>query len=202
MKAEEIKKELEGLFKELETEGKLETADRLKTGDKPLIIGIDGMCASGKTTLCNEIAKTYDCNVFHMDDFFLRPEQRTPERLNEAGGNVDYERFKEEVLEPLLTGKPFSYQPFSCRTMELTQAVFVKPEKINIIEGAYCLHPYFGAPYDYTFFMDIEEGEQKKRILARNGEAMYERFISEWIPKENAYFAAFQINSTLRRPNL
>lgn len=188
MKAEEIKKELESLFHKLEA--------------APVLIAIDGMCASGKTTLCAEIAEKYDCNVFHMDDFFLRPEQRTPERLSEVGGNVDYERFRAEVLEPLMTGLSFSYRPFSCRTMELVDEVHITPKKINIIEGAYCLHPYFGEPYDYTFFMDIEEKEQKKRILERNGEEMYKRFISEWIPKENAYFAAFQINSTLRRPNL
>ena len=32
-----------------------------------------------------------------MDDFFLRPQQRTKERLAEAGGNIDRERFLQEV---------------------------------------------------------------------------------------------------------
>ena len=39
-----------------------------------VIVAIDGRCASGKTTLAREIAKRLDCNIFHMDDFFLRPE--------------------------------------------------------------------------------------------------------------------------------
>ena len=69
-----------------------------------VIVAIDGKCASGKTTLAAELAEIYDCNVFHMDDFFLRPEQRTQQRFAESGGNVDYERFREEVLFPLLSG--------------------------------------------------------------------------------------------------
>ena len=60
-----------------------------------VIVAIDGKCTSGKTTLAGRLAEIYDCNVFHMDDFFLRPEQRTAERFAEVGGNVDYERFQE-----------------------------------------------------------------------------------------------------------
>jgi uridine kinase len=38
-----------------------------------VIVAIDGKCTSGKTTLAAKLAEIYDCNVFHMDDFFLRP---------------------------------------------------------------------------------------------------------------------------------
>lgn len=48
-----------------------------------------------------------------MDDFFLRIEQRTPERMTEVGGNVDYERFLETVLFPVSAKKSVIYQPFS-----------------------------------------------------------------------------------------
>ena len=77
------------------------------------------------------------------------------------------------------------------------------PKKWNIIEGAYSLHPYFGDIYDYRFFMDIEEAAQKARVIKRNGKERYERFVSEWIPKEMAYFETFQINLTnsIRRQN-
>lgn len=177
MKKELVRKELDSIFHANEQKDFV-------------LIAIDGMCASGKTTLCKELSGTYDCNIFHTDDFFLRPEQRTKERLSEVGGNIDYERFKEELLLPLLAGQPFSYRPYSCRAMEFSGAVAVTPKKWNIIEGVYSFHPYFGEVYDYKFFMDIEVKEQKRRILERNGPEKYERFLSEWIPKENAYFAA------------
>jgi uridine kinase len=46
--------------------------DRLLQQDR-VIVAIDGKCTSGKTTLASRLAEIYDCNVFHMDDFFLRP---------------------------------------------------------------------------------------------------------------------------------
>ena len=42
-----------------------------------LVIAIDGGAASGKTTLAGELAKRFGGACVHMDDFFLRPEQRT-----------------------------------------------------------------------------------------------------------------------------
>ena len=55
--------------------------------DEPLIVAIDGRCGSGKTTLGEYLEQVFDCNLFRMDDFFLRMEQRTPQRLKETGGN-------------------------------------------------------------------------------------------------------------------
>ena len=49
-----------------------------------IVIAIDGRCASGKTTLANKLAQHFHANVFHMDDYFLRKEQRTKERLSEG----------------------------------------------------------------------------------------------------------------------
>ena len=78
---------------------------RLAQG-KRTVLAIDGPCGSGKTTLAALLARLYDCPVFHADDFFLRPEQRTPARFAEPGGNLDRERLLEEVLAPLRQGQP------------------------------------------------------------------------------------------------
>ena len=48
--------------------------------DKPLLVAIDGRCASGKSTLAKDLQKQLDCNVIHMDDFYLQPHQRTTKR--------------------------------------------------------------------------------------------------------------------------
>ena len=83
-------------------EGYYEVRERIRTllaGEKPRIIAaIDGRCGSGKTTLAAWLMDQFDGNLFHMDDFYLRSEQRTPERLAETGGNVDYERFRRRWL--------------------------------------------------------------------------------------------------------
>ena len=159
-----------------------------------VIVAIDGKCTSGKTTLASQLAEIYDCNVFHMDDFFLRPEQRTPERFAEVGGNVDYERFHEEVLLPLKSGKTFSYRPFDCSTFTLAAPVAVAPKKLNIIEGTYSHHPYFGNPYDLKILLTVDEEIQRQRILERPS-FLHKRFFEEWIPMENRYFDGFAIPS-------
>ena len=152
-----------------------------------VILAIEGKCTSGKTTLAAALAQQYDCNVFHMDDFFLRPHQRTPERFAEIGGNVDYERFLAEVLVPLQTGKPFAYCPFDCGSFTLGQPVEVQPKRLNIVEGTYCLHPYFGEAYDLKVLLTVSEEQQRQRILQRPA-FLHARFFEEWIPMENRYF--------------
>ena len=122
-----------------------------------------------------------------MDSFFLRPEQRTAERYQLPGGNVDYERFAEEVLQPLKTGKPFSYRPFDCSTLALAQPVAVEPKRLNIIEGTYSHHPYFGDPYDLKLVLTVTEEQQRQRILERPA-FLHRRFFEEWNPMENRYF--------------
>lgn len=166
--------------------------DALLEEKESLIIAIDGKCTSGKTTLAGKLAQIYDCNVFHMDDFFLRPEQRTPERFAEIGGNVDYERFLEEVLVPLRSGSPFSYHPFDCKTFTLSEAVSVFPKKLNIIEGSYSQHPYFCDPYDLKILLTVSPELQRQRILERPV-ALQKRFFEAWIPMENRYLESFRI---------
>lgn len=157
-----------------------------------IVIAIEGSCASGKTTLAKEIAEKYDCNIIHMDDFFLPFEKRTPERFSEIGGNIDYERFCEEVAENIRADSPFSYGNFDCSTGEISQMVTVKPKKITVIEGVYSMHPKFGNIYDLCIFLDITEEIKLDRLRKRSPEKL-ERFINDWIPKENQYFEAYKI---------
>lgn len=164
--------------------------------NRPILVAIDGMSASGKSTLGNLLKEKYQCNLFHMDDFFLRPEQRTKERLTEAGGNVDYERFKKEILDHLSDPEGLVYQRYNCSSKTLEEQKKVPYCKLNIIEGAYSQHPYFKDIYDLRFFLTISLEEQKKRIQERNGEKQLERFLKEWIPMENHYFETYQIRSS------
>ena len=168
--------------------------NELMAGKEQVIVAIDGNCTAGKTTLAGQLAEIYDCNIFHMDDFFLRPEQRTLARYGEIGGNVDCERFREEVLLPLKSGKAFSYRPFDCGTFELTDPVFVIPKKLNIIEGTYSLHPYFGEIYDLKVFLTVTPELQQQRILQRPP-FLHKRFFEEWIPMEQRYFYGFNIQA-------
>lgn len=166
----------------------------LGEGEDTILIAIDGKCASGKTTLGSYLKEIYDCNLFHMDDFFLQSHQRTDKRLAEIGGNVDYERFHEEVIIPIEHKETVNYRPFSCCVGQIQDGVMIPFKRLNIIEGSYSLHPYFRNAYALKVFLDIKEAEQIHNIRKRNGEDMLTRFIEEWIPKENIYFNTFHIS--------
>ncbi len=169
-----------------------ERIDGLLSRQSPVIVAIDGKCTSGKTTLAARLAERYDCNLFHMDDFFLRPEQRSDERFGEIGGNIDYERFHEEVLIPLRSGADFSYRPFDCGTFTLADPVRIVPKKLTVIEGSYSMHPYFSDPYDLKILLTIDPESQRRRVLERPA-FLHERFFETWIPMENQYLEHFQI---------
>lgn len=160
-----------------------------------VLVAIDGNSGAGKSTLGAALAGRFGGNLLHMDEFFLPPERKNPERLAEPGGNVDYERFKLEVLDPLLAGAPFAYRPYNCQTGALDASVAVVPRRVNIVEGSYSLHPTLARGYDLKVFCAIEPESQRRRILDRNGPDMLRRFEREWIPLENAYFDAFCIRS-------
>ena len=164
-------------------------------GKERIIVAIDGPCASGKTTLAAELSARLSCPVIHMDHFFLRPEQRTPERLAEPGGNLDRERFKAEVLAPLRAGTEVSYRPFVCSAMTLGEPISIPHASVTVIEGSYSCHPDLRESYDLRLFTTIGKTEQEQRLLLREGEAKLAVFKARWIPMEEAYFKAFDVKS-------
>lgn len=168
--------------------------DLLKTpGIK--IIAIDGNAAAGKTTLASQIVEKYQGNHFHMDDFFLPSEKKTALRLSEPGGNVDYERFLEEVLVKIGRDDDFSYRKYDCKVQAFSPPVPVRSERLNVVEGAYSMHPSLASYYDLKLFLSLDKAEQSRRILLRNGPVMHKRFIEEWIPLENRYFQELDVKA-------
>lgn len=151
------------------------------------VVAIDGQSASGKTSAAGLLSEIYGASVIHMDDFFLRPEQRTAERLAECGGNVDRERFTKEVALKLEARRDFSYRVFDCSVLDFSGSVQVKNSEVVIVEGAYCLRPEWRRLYDVKVMMKIGASDQRERIKLRNGEKLLERFEREWIPAENRY---------------
>ena len=161
------------------------------------IIAIDGRCAAGKTTLAAKLAKELGGDVIHMDDFFLPPVLRTPERRSEPGGNVHYERFLTEVIPNLATGKNFSYQRFDCSRMALGDWLPVQNNGFVFVEGAYSCHPVLGEYMDRKVFLNIDSKTQADRIRKRNGEDRLQDFLQLWIPLEEAYFQAFSVEENV-----
>ncbi len=179
----------------------MEALDRLlpvmeekMAGRERFLLAIDGRCGSGKTTLAAALAEVFSCRVIHMDEFFLRPHQRTAQRLSQPGGNVDYERFLREVLLPLSRGEDLSYRPYDCGTQSLLSPVPVEARGLTVIEGSYSCHPELRRYYDLRVFLTVEEEEQLARIQRRSPGKL-EAFRERWIPLEERYFSQCAVES-------
>ena len=154
-----------------------------------VVLAIEGSSAAGKTTLAQLLQRVYGCAVFHMDDFFLQPHQRTAERLSEIGGNLDRERFLEEVLKPLKAGKTVNFHRFDCTTQTMELPTEVLPHPLTVVEGVYSMHPELAPYYDFSVYLDIDSAYQRTRILKRNSPQYATFFFERWIPMENLYFS-------------
>lgn len=156
-------------------------------------VAIDGPCASGKSTLGKTLADIYRCPLVHMDDFFLRPEQRTEARLAEPGGNVDYVRFSQEVLAPLLRNVTARYRPWQCHSQNFGPEITVEPGPLTIVEGSYALRPDLRERYHLRIWVEAPWEVRRQRLLERGGPDCLARFEALWIPLEDRYFNAYQV---------
>lgn len=154
--------------------------------NRNILVAIDGMSASGKTTFAEELRTTLGCALFHMDDFFIPLCERTSD-----SGNIDFKRIKKEVL-PYLFGD-VHYRKFSCVSQSFSEA-FEPASSITIIEGAYSLHPSLALAVDISVFMEISEEEQLRRLKLREGENI-SAFTEKWLPMERAYFSEYDIKA-------
>lgn len=175
----------------------LETRIRDLLAQKPRVfIALDGMAASGKTTLAAALARRFPrAAIVHMDDFTIPFDDRFPGYFEKTLSNADIVRFDREVLTPLERGLCARYRPYVCHP----EPGFLSPVAIPaetclvIVEGAYCLHPDLFDHYDLRVLCTVPPNVQRERILCRNGSAQLERFLSQWIPMENRHIQAHDL---------
>ncbi len=164
----------------------MEQIRKLLDEKQRVCVAIDGRCGAGKSTLADRLAAKYGGAVIRMDHFYLPLSLRGKDRIN-----VHYERFEEEVVTGLKSGRPFSYRIFDCRSMDYGEEVLIGAVPLIIVEGAYSMLPRWEVLYDFKIFADVSKKEQKKRIISRNGEEGYRNFENKWIPMEEKYFTEY-----------
>lgn len=159
-----------------------------------LLIGIDGRCGSGKTTLSEQLADHFEHRTFHMDDYYLPMEQRREDWKEHPCANMDMERFLREVVEPSYEKQTVNYRPYSCRMGTYGNTEEIKWKPLTIVEGSYAHHPMLRPYYDIAIFLTCEKEVQENRLRIREGGRFH--FYQElWIPLEEQYFKEFQIEA-------
>jgi uridine kinase len=146
---------------------------------RPLFIGVDGRAGSGKSTLADAIAAAIpDAVVVHVDDFAgpLVPEW-------------DWPRFRREVLEPLLDGRPSRYQRWEWNRDEPADWHEISANSTVVVEGVSCTRSEVAAPWALQIWVDAPRDVRLARAVERDGEEMLPHWLDVWIPSEEAYIA-------------
>ena len=117
-----------------------------------VVIAIDGPNHALGASLAGQLRQKYGCNVFRTSDYSRIPDELTSEEAAQPGGRLDRERLRTEVIEPLKAGSDVSFRVYSVIAMSYIPAMPVSAKKLNVIEGAYSMHPELVPLYDLTVF--------------------------------------------------
>lgn len=140
-------------------------------------IGVDGKGATGKTSLAARIAAALPGSVIvHIDDF-ARPDLRGWER----------DRFVRQVLEPLLAGRSARYQRWDFDRNLGAEWRTVPVGVPVVVEGVSATDVRLGVPWDFTIWIEVPYELRLARARERDGPEMMERWLTDWMPSEDAY---------------
>jgi uridine kinase len=142
-------------------------------------VGIDGKGASGKTTLAEQVAAALPSAVVVHNDDFARP----------GLTGWDRDRFVRQVLEPLLAGRPGRYQRWDFGTDTGAEWHIVPAGVPVIVEGVSVTDVRLPVPWDFTIWIEVPTAVRRARVAARDGDALHDRWLTDWIPSEDAYAA-------------
>ncbi len=150
-------------------------------GKKFLILGIDGVGGSGKTTLAKIIQNELNnCVIVQMDDIYSPQLQAS-----------DIPRIKDQVFLPLISGNNAKFQIYDWKTEKLSQWQIIIPKGILIIEGVYALDRQIINYYDIKIWIDYppELGFERgvKRDINGDGVDNSEKWKKVWMPLEEKY---------------
>lgn len=152
------------------------------------VIAIEGKCCSLKSTITSLLENV---TVIRADDFFLNEDLKQVQ--TEIGDYIDYKLLENEVLNKLTPNTYLTYKVYNCEkgTYELKTSYI---HNIVIVEGVYSYNQYIKKYYNKLIYFHVDEKDQMDRLKSRcKSKALLNRFINEWIPKENDYYELFDI---------
>lgn len=165
-------------------------AERQTVAHAPLIFGVDGAGASGKSSIARQLALSApDIQVIALDDFY-RPSaarHRGPVSERPIAADYDLERLVREVLAPLAGGRSAAYQRYDWHAdgVGAERVAVVKP--IVVLEGVYATSAMLAPFLDVAVWVECPRELRLARGLARDGEGARPRWELDWMPGEDLY---------------
>jgi uridine kinase len=147
---------------------------------RPLVVGIDGPCASGKTTLAVALeanlrsAHGHHTLIVHVDDFH-RPRSKRHQDANRSraffDGYFDIDRLERRVLRPLrekgVLDAELTVLDFSSDEYTRTLRFQAHARSIVIVEGVFLLRPEIRRWLDFSVYVSVQPGVAYSRAISR-----------------------------------
>ena len=154
-------------------------ADRVAGLERTAWIGVDGLGASGKSTLARAIAAATSGGVVSIDEF-ARPGLR----------GWDQDRFVADVVEPLLAGHRAQYETWDLLAGAPNGSAEVPSGVPVVVEGVSSTDVRLPVPWDVTVWVDAPAEVRWRRILDRDPPELLPVWREDWLPSERAYAEA------------
>ena len=154
---------------------------KLSQNKRTVLIAIDGVGGSGKTTLASLLKRELqDSVVIQLDDFYSPTLQMT-----------DLLRLKDQVLLPLHNHRDLKYQIYQWKTDDFSDWHVMKPDGIFIFEGVYALDKTILDYYDLKIWVEYPAELGFQRGIARDieqyGVDNADKWKNVWMPLEEKY---------------
>jgi uridine kinase len=161
----------------------------------PVRVAIDGVDAAGKTTLADELAPHVGRLVARASvDGFHRPRAERGDSSEAYYADAfDYAALRRELLEPLGPGGSRRYRAavFDLARDEPLPVEWhvASPDAVLLCDGVFLHRPELEGCWDLTVFVAVDLGIAVERAIARDGEAMRERYARRYVPAQRRYLA-------------
>ena len=124
---------------------------------KPLLVAIDGLPLSGKTTLALRLIEEFGAECMGLHDF-VRPEAEWPSR-DTPSFPFDFIRYSEfgTAVRSLAHDRSCFFHPYDWDTGQIArEPKVIRGDGIALVEGVSVLHPDLASLYDLRIWVESD----------------------------------------------
>jgi uridine kinase len=172
---------------------------------RPLLVGIDGKDASGKTTFANNLASVLRSQTnreiirVSLDDFF-QPRAIRSHQEDQARGcyddTFDITGILNYLLLPVQSNGTYTTKIFDYKSDSSVEVVTASAssDAIFVIDGVFLQRPEFRDYWDYTVLLDVSDETAIERGAVRDTgrigdlESARQKYIKRYIASQKIYY--------------
>jgi uridine kinase len=151
-----------------------------KTISIPIIISIDGVAGSGKTTLAQKIKNDLTTvEIIHMDDLYDGWKNPLSNELST--------RIANQILIPYVEGMPVKYKKYNWLSEKFDEEVNVPPTKYLILEGVGSGQKALRHLVDLSIWIEYDPNLGLERVIKRDGEMIRNHMLNFLIVQDKHF---------------